>query len=884
MRLTILLSLISLTCMAQQPLWKNKAFAVYSDRIVQGEYTGRARSATSLESNYQSPANKYADADISFKFSINGKDNEMLSGTDHHFTCEGPACETPVIRFGRQLKGSRSTGAPLQPSARWTVRLDLRAVLDSLNKTGFYTTFNGTKIFKDDFKSVYIAGDKPPLIWDFDNLVNHKELELKAPDGDGMYETTLTLNAPAAKQQTASAWKLGKDVSSFPQYSSPFPLSDALYNLSLEEMVQAVEHDSTFRTGKEWAGVWTRDISYSIILSMAHLQPRVAMNSLLRKVNKKKKIIQDTGTGGAWPCSTDRMVWAVAAWELYKVTGDKDWLQLAYTIIANSLQDDYKTAYDAHTGLVKGESSFLDWREQTYPRWMQPADIFESECLGTNAVQYQANTVAARMATLLGKPAEAAAYTSAAAGIKNGINRYLWQEDQKYYGQYLYGRTTKELSPRPEALGEALTVLFDIAGSDRQKSIVASTPLTDYGVPCIFPQIPGIPPYHNNAVWPFVQTYWLWAGAKTGNEASVMQSISSIYRPAALFLTNKENFVAENGDFAGTQINSSNMLWSLSGNLSIVHKVFFGIRFQEEGLAFEPFVPVAYAGARRLTNFTYRGAVLDISLEGHGNRISSFTLDGKAQSASISATLTGRHAVSIVLDNNPLPAASINVQPNHFTPETPLARYEAGKLSWQPVEGAVQYRVLKAGKSMQPVSSTALPVTAGLPVEYIVVAVDKNGLASFASEPVMVADEQYMQHYPAEQFAARSDKDYKGFTGNGFVEISTTVNPKITIPVTVNSNGTYWIDCRYANGNGPTNTENKCAIRTLLADGKPVNALVFPQRGRGEWSNWGFTNGLPVTLSKGRHLLTIEYLPANENMNESVNQAMIDELRVIRLK
>ena len=60
-------------------------------------------------------------------------------------------------------------------------------------------------------------------------------------------------------------------------------------------------------------------------------------NSLLRKVNKNGRIIQDTGTGGAWPCSTDRMIWAVAAWELYKVTGDKDWLQQAYMIIKTPL-------------------------------------------------------------------------------------------------------------------------------------------------------------------------------------------------------------------------------------------------------------------------------------------------------------------------------------------------------------------------------------------------------------------------------------------------------------------------------------------------------------------------------------------------------------------
>src|SRR5674476_1273005 len=137
-------------------------------------------------------------------------------------------------------------------------------------------------------------------------------------DGDGIYETTIILNETKKEKDLASSWKLTKDITAAPQYHSEYLISDVIYKMALEEMEKAIEPDSTFRTGKEWAGVWTRDISYSIILSMAYLQPRVAMNSLLRKVNSKKKIIQDTGTGGAYPISTDRMIWAVAAWELYK--------------------------------------------------------------------------------------------------------------------------------------------------------------------------------------------------------------------------------------------------------------------------------------------------------------------------------------------------------------------------------------------------------------------------------------------------------------------------------------------------------------------------------------------------------------------------------------
>ena len=88
----------------QKPIWQNGAFAVYNDSIVQGNFVARALSSDEITSNYQSPANTFQSAAISFKFSINGKDNEMKSGTDHHFNCiaTNGVCETPIIKFGQQ--------------------------------------------------------------------------------------------------------------------------------------------------------------------------------------------------------------------------------------------------------------------------------------------------------------------------------------------------------------------------------------------------------------------------------------------------------------------------------------------------------------------------------------------------------------------------------------------------------------------------------------------------------------------------------------------------------------------------------------------------------------------------------------------------------------
>ena len=882
----ILIGLCSFMMSMAQPVYKSAGFTVEKDKVIQGKYTATALSPTHIVSNYQSLANLFQSATIAFKFAINGRDNEMLSGKDHHLTVitvNGKAT-TPIIKFGQQLQQTSEEVKYLTPNAELTIRLDCRDILNQFKEKGFYTTFNGDKIYKEDFKGIFIAGGTAPLMWDFDNLQHHQELQLKDDDGDGIYEIKIILNKQSDEKHTDAEWNLTKDITPYPQYISGYPIADALYNMSLEEMLKAIEKDSTFRTGKEWSGVWTRDISYSIILSMAHLQPLVAKYSLLRKVNKNKKIIQDTGTGGAWPVSTDRMIWAVAAWEIYISTGDKVWLQQAYEIIKNSEDDDELNAYDKLTGLVKGESSFLDWREQTYPKWMQPADIYESECLGTNAVHYQAHKVLAKMATLLNQQTVAAKHIAIAERIKKGINTYLWIPEKKYYGQYLYGRNFKIVSPRSEALGEALCVIFGIADETRAKELVSNIPLTAYGISCIFPQIPDIPPYHNNAIWPFVQTYWLWAAAKAGNETAVTESIMDIYRPAAMFLTNKENMVVDNGDYNGTQINSSIMLWSLSGNLSIVHKVLFGLHFEVDKLSFSPFIPAALKGNRSLHNFKYRDAVLDIDMSGYGNIISSFSIDGKlSENHFISADTKGHHTIKIVLADNET-HNSINKVNNYTTLKTPQLKLANDILSWNEVENAKSYKVFEDGKPLQSTTSTQLSVNGKAFHEFTVVAIDAKGMESFASEPVGLYNINNTTNIEVEQSNTPATYAYKGFSGTGFVETATTVNSSLSIPVEIEATGWYAIDIRYANGNGPVNTENKCAIRTLRLDSKNIGVQVYPQRGKDEWSNWGYSNTILTLITKGKHILTISLEKENANMNLDINAAMLDLVRFTKLK
>jgi hypothetical protein len=884
--------------------------------LVQGPHTARAVSRTELTSDYQSPANAFLSPQVNFKFSLNGYDNEMPPGQDHLFVAvpdaNGASLETPAIGFGQPYRDSTlvPVGTYLAPNTPLKIRLDMRPVLAAFDSQGFYTLYNGEYLYKDDLKHIFVAGNTAPLCWDFDNLSQQPQLELKDFDGSGIYEVTVQLNPPIAAQPTVSQWTPRLNTAEFPQCMSEYPLLDALYNLALEEAKRAVEPDGTFRTGQEWAGVWTRDISYSIILAQAILQPEVAKTSLLSKVTPHGRIVQDTGTGGAYPCSTDRVIWATAAWEIYKTTGDEAWLEQVYPIIKNTIEDDELVAYTPHrhnagaqssspeveenrpdqtagqpTNLVRGESSFLDWREQTYPQWMQPADIYQSESLGTNAAHFQANMVLALMAGKLGAAEVARAAQERAARIKSGINENLWLPEQGYYGQYRYGRIYQVLSPRAEALGEALTVLFDIADEDRSQTVVARTPVMDYGIPCIYPQIPGVLPYHNDGVWPFVQSYWGLAAAKAGNETAFMESIAAITRPAALFLTNKENFVASNGDFAGTQVNSSVMLWSISGALGLTYKGLFGMDFQTDGLTFRPFVPQALQGQRKLTNFRYRQAVLDIELQGFGNVIRSITLDGQLlPNATVPASLVGQHSIYIELTNEtPLPATQ-NKVPHHVSPVMPTVTYSAGRLEWNMVEGAEAYRLLCNGQVVSRTTENSWPVlTPNIYTEYQVMALDALGFESFASEPLPIEPEKVQYTFELEASSSGASKSCQGYTGSGFVETSTTVNRRVMAHITVPITGRYAVDFRYANGNGPVSTSNKCAMRTLRNSSSVLGTIVLPQRGADEWSDWGFTNPLLLSLEGGNHTLTLSLEPANRNMNDEVNEALLDYLRLTRI-
>ena len=461
-------------------------------------------------------------------------------------------------------------------------------------------------------------------------------------------------------------WKLQKDISAFPRFTAENNrLLAALYNMALEEMLLDIRTDSTFMAGALWPDTWTRDAVYSIYFSYAWILPEVSRKTLEKQtLQNPKEALQDTGSGGSWPISTDRVVWAMAAWEYYLYTGDKSWLESVYDGLKYTAQKDIHVAFDANAGLFKGETCSMDWRTHTYPNWFINSVIADSFSSGTNALHkflYQFLGAAGR---ITGKPAEEiAVWDQYADLLKENINKRFWDEKQGCYTCYLY---PEYLGYRPAqrvgVMSNGLAAVLGIATPEQSAKMVENFPVYPYGAAVLYPSIPDDFSYHNKSVWPVWETPYMYAARDAKNVQVVEHMMKSLMRAGALFLTHKENMTYDTGYDRGTALNSSRQLWSVASYISMVYRVLFGMTMSEEGITFTPVIPDLVDGKISLENFRYRDAVLNLNVTGKGNTVKRLLVNGEEQSLSylFPATAQGDYTIDIVMTTVPAPILTLS--------------------------------------------------------------------------------------------------------------------------------------------------------------------------------------------------------------------------------
>ncbi|MGA9333972.1 MAG: Six-hairpin glycosidase-like protein [Rudaea sp.] len=344
-----------------------------------------------------------------------------------------------------------------------------------------------------------------------------------------------------------------------------------------------------FETGLKWPYVWTRDLSYAIDLGLWRFDPARARNGLEFKLSDVREdtapqglyVMQDTGSGGSWPISTDRVVWFLGARHLLD---DHVFAGRVWQALNSTLAQDRKYAFDARFGLYRGETSFMDWREQSYPAWTADnvAFIAQSYALSTNVLHYQALQLAVSMANAHHDPSAAAAYRAQAVALKAAINAHFWRADRGMYMSYIGGDGTPY--DTYDLLGTSLAISAGVADADRARQMLVHYPTWPAGSPVMWPERADQPIYHNRAIWPFVSAYALRAARTANDPARIAREIRSIVRGAALYGSNMENYELltqgqhlDLGKLSGPVVNSPRQLWSVAAYLDVVTEGVFGL-------------------------------------------------------------------------------------------------------------------------------------------------------------------------------------------------------------------------------------------------------------------------------------------------------------------
>ncbi len=395
------------------------------------------------------------------------------------------------------------------------------------------------------------------------------------------------------------------------------PLFDALFAMAQSDLtkdsVSAIE-DAAFNhgrpipcrcfiAGKEWPFAWTRDLSYSTDLGLWRFDPARARASLLFKVSRVRApgvppgeyVMQDTGSGGSWPISTDRVVWFLGARHLL---GDARFARTAYRVLNDTLAQDRRYTFAPSLGLYRGETSFLDWRQQSYPEWTAHDVVFiaQSFSLSTNVLHYEALELAAGLASEHGNSAAARRYAGQAGALKRDINRLFWRPVQGLYMSYIGGRVHPAPIAAYDLLGLDLAITSGVAGPARARRVLANYPVWPAGSPVIWPERRDQPIYHNRAIWPFVSEYTLRAARRVSDAPLIALEMRSLMRGAALNASNMENYsLLEQsthvpGPLGGPVVDSRRQLWSVAAYLDMVIRGVFGLR--SDG-SVRPELPVA---------------------------------------------------------------------------------------------------------------------------------------------------------------------------------------------------------------------------------------------------------------------------------------------------
>lgn len=422
--------------------------------------------------------------------------------------------------------------------------------------------------------------------------------------------------------------------------------------------------------GADYGGEWTRDIAINSWNAVSLLRPAVADTSLWSVT-----INRDTVGQQYW----DKIIWVVGAYNHYKVTGDKAFLKQAYTCSTKTMRNLERATFDKSYGLFMGPSVFNDgiaaYPEPIYEPGNLSAGVLDHKgalkikCLSTNCIYYGAYLALIDMGKALDINKELINNdVQKAALLKSNILKHLYNSKTNFF-YYLIDQNG-HVNNSQEGLGISFAVMFGILNKNQAKQIISHAVVSNYGITSIYPDFPRYshekPGRHNNILWPVVNGFFARA-AITAQDYTVFKN--ELYAQTHLALDEDKG----NYDFreiynpytgqpdGGWQAfgpahpefhwdSCKLQTWSATAYLSMLFNGIFGMQFSENSLGFTPYLPEGIEHIE-LKNLAYRHAILDITVQGKGNTIKTFRLDGtEHQDHQIASAIQGKHKVFIELE------------------------------------------------------------------------------------------------------------------------------------------------------------------------------------------------------------------------------------------
>jgi len=467
-----------------------------------------------------------------------------------------------------------------------------------------------------------------------------------------VFKLSILLTIKSFGQLAVPTIQVEGDSSELYEKAFRIAVGDVFSNLGLVKKGMLSEKQPCLLAGLSYDQMWTRDFSINAWNGTPLFIPDYIKNSLLAVLegDGEEVII----SGQYW----DKIIWALGAWRYYILTGDKDFLPLAYEAISTTMLALQENEYSSDIGLFRGPAVYGDGiaaypdkytKTGTYDpkteEWLTTITQWATanpdekhpkgggmpmHTLSTNALYVKSYEILASMHQLLGKGG-VNHWESKAIELKAAINTHFWNPQARRYG-YLIEQG--ELLQMQEGLGLSFGVLFDVFPAERISDVFANVDVVPTGMPCLYPSFKRYQldtgnhvGRHSGTVWPFIQGFWGLAAAQHNKHSMFQNELHSLAYHAVLHDQFVEILHPTTGSrYGGLHENqfgegpiyvwesTPRQTWSATAYLSNVLYGLVGLDFNRDELSANP-TKIPGVDKVIVEGLMYRGKPLSISVD-----------------------------------------------------------------------------------------------------------------------------------------------------------------------------------------------------------------------------------------------------------------------------